>query len=171
MRKLFKVALVAMCIVFACNFAVKAQAKIGYINFQGLLTQMPEAKTVKSQLDIYSKQFTDQLSVMQNEYQTKGQAFQSQSTTMTDAVRSAKQTELQDLQRRIQDYNTSAQQKFDAKSNELVKPLTDKARAAITEVAKEKGYNYVLDSGTTTLIVSPDGDDMMVAVKAKMGIK
>jgi outer membrane protein len=170
MKKLFKVALVALSMLFVGNFA-KAQTKIGYINFQVLIGQMPEAKTIKSQLDIYSKQFTDQLSVMNNEYQTKGKEFQAQSATMTDAVRAAKQTELQDLQSRMQAYNNTAQQKFDEKTNELSKPLIDKARAAITAVAKEKGFTYVLDSGQTTLIVSPEGDDMMEPVKAKLGLK
>ncbi len=170
MKKLFKVALVAVCMLSIGNFA-KAQTKIGYINFQALLAQMPEAKTVKSQIDIYQKQFIDQLTVMNNELQAKGQDFQKNSTTMTDAVRSAKQSELQDIQKRMQDYQNDASQKVDAKSNELSKPLIDKARAAVTEVAKEKGYTYVLDSSQTTLIVSPDSDDMMTAVKLKLGLK
>ena len=75
MKNLFKVALVAVSMLFVGNFA-NAQAKIGYINFQALLGQLPEAKTVKSQLDIYSKQFTDQLAAMQNELQAKGQEYQ-----------------------------------------------------------------------------------------------
>ena len=137
MKNLFKVALVAVSMLFVGNFA-NAQAKIGYINFQALLGQLPEAKTVKSQLDIYSKQFTDQLSAMQNELQAKGQEYQKNSATYTDAVRLTKQTELQDLQKRLQDYNTTAQQKFEEKSNELIKPLSDREKAAVTAVAKEK---------------------------------
>jgi outer membrane protein len=170
MKKLFKVALVGLSMVMAGNFA-KAQTKMGYINMQLLVQSMPEAKTVKSQLDIYSKEFTDELAAMQNELQSKGKEYQAQSATMTDAVRSAKQTELQDLQNRLQAYNTTAQQKFEQRSNELIKPLTDKARAAIADVAKEKGYTYILDTTQTQLLVSPDGDDLMAAVKVKMGIK
>jgi len=170
MKKLFKVALVALSMLFVGNFA-QAQSKIGYINFQMLVSQMPEAKTIKSQIDIYQKQFIDQLTVMNNELQTKGQEFQKTSTTMTDAVRSAKQTELQDIQKRMQDYQNTAQQQVDAKTNELSKPLIDRARAAVTAVAKERGYNYVLDSSQTTLIVSPEGDDMLEPVKAKLGLK
>ncbi len=170
MKKLFKVALVALSMLMASNFA-KAQSKVGYINFQALLTQMPEYKTIKSQLDIYSKQFTDELTAMQNELQSKGKEYQAQSATMTDAVRTAKQTELQDLQNRLQAYNTTAQQKFDEKTNELSKPMVDKARGAISDVAKEKGYNYVLDSGSTQLLVSPDGDDLLPALKVKLGLK
>jgi len=170
MKKLFKVALVAVCMLFVGNFA-KAQAKIGYINFSALVQQMPEAKTIKSQMDIYQKQFIDQLTIMNNDLQKEGQVYQAQNATMTDAVRTAKQTELQDLQKRIQDYQNNAQQQVDAKTNELSKPLIDKARAAISEVAKEKGYTYVLDSSQIQLLVSPDGDDMMVPVKTKLGLK
>jgi outer membrane protein len=170
MKKLFKVALVAGCMLFAGNFA-KAQSKIGYINFQQLLSLMPEAKTIKSQMDIYQKQFIDQLTAMNTEYQTKVQDYQKNNTTMTDAIRSAKQAELQDFQKRMQDYQNDAQQKVDAKTNELSKPLIDKARAALTDVAKEKGYTIVLDSSQTQLLVSPPSDDMLEAVKAKLGLK
>jgi outer membrane protein len=170
MKKLFKVALIAGCMLFVGNFA-KAQSKIGYINFQALMTAMPEAKTIKSQLDIYSKQFTDELTIMNNTFQTEAKNYQAQNATMTDAARTAKQAELGDMQKRIQDYNNTAQQKFEEKSNELIKPLSDKCRAAISEVAKEKGYGYVLDSSQTQLLVSPDGDDLMAAVKVKLGLK
>ena len=170
MKNLFKVALIALSIVFAGNFA-NAQSKIGYINFGALINQMPEYKTVKQQLDSYQKTFIDQLSVMNTELQTKGQEYQRTQATMTDAVRSAKQTELQDIQKRMQDYQTSAQQQVDAKTNELSKPMIDKARAAIAAVAKEKGYNYVLDSSQIQMLVSPDGDDLIEPVKAKLGLK
>src|SRR5271165_7144159 len=115
MKKLFKVALVALSILFVGNFA-KAQTKIGYINFDALAAQMPEAKTIKLQLDNYQKTFVDQLTVMNNELQTKGKEFQTQSATMTDAVRTAKQTELQDIQKRMQDYENNAQQQVTAKT-------------------------------------------------------
>jgi len=170
MKKLLKVALVALSMLFVGNFA-KAQAKIGYVNFNTLVGQMPEVKTISTQIDIYKKQFTDQLTLMNNELQTKGKEFQSQSATMTDATRTAKQTELQDLSKRMQDYDTNAQQQVQAKANELEKPIVDKARAAVAEAAKEKGYTYVLDSSQVQLIVSPEGDDLMAASKAKLGLK
>src|SRR4051812_45098987 len=130
MRNVFKITLVAVCLLFVGQFA-RAQAKIGYIDFQSLIGQLPEAKTIKPQIDAYQKQFVDQLTTMNNELQTKGKELQSQGKTLTDAVRTTKQTELQDLQKRMQDYQTNAQQQVEAKSNELIKPLSDKARAAI----------------------------------------
>jgi outer membrane protein len=90
---------------------------------------------------------------------------------MTDAVRTAKESELADLQKRFQDYQNTAQQQVEAKRNELGKPIIEKVRAAAAQVAKEKGYTYVINSSQTDLIVSPPGDDLMAGVKAKLGLK
>jgi len=170
MKKLLTVALVAVCIVFAGN-AAKAQTKIGYLNFDQLVQLMPEVKTIQTQLETYNKQFQDQYTAMTTEYQSKGQAYEAQRATMTDAVRTAKEAELQDLQKRIQAFQTDAQQKVQAKTSELSKPLFDKLRAAAAQVAKEKGYAYVINTAQTDLIVSPPGDDLMADVKAKLGVK
>jgi outer membrane protein len=170
MKKLFRVALMAGCMLLAGSFA-KAQTKIGYVVFEDLVAQMPAAKTVNTSLQTYSKQFQDQLQAMYGELQTKGADFEKNRGSMTDAARTAKENEIQDLQKRFQDYNTSSQQQVETKKNELVKPLVDQVRTAVAAVAKEKGYTYVIDAGTTNLIVSPPTDDLTAAVKLKLGIK
>lgn len=170
MKKLFKVALVAAGMLFAGNFA-QAQSKVGHINFEQLVSLMPEAKTLSAQLDTYKKTFMDELQAMNTELQNKSKAYQEQRASMSEAVRTSKETELQDLGKRFQDYQTTAQQKVEAKGNELTTPLVTKARTAIAAVAKEKGYGYVLNSSQTDLIVSPDADDLLAAVKLKLGLK
>jgi outer membrane protein len=171
MKRLFKVAAVAVCILFVGNFA-KAQTKIGYINFAQVVQAMPEFKTVQTQLETYQKQFVDELTTMNNTFQGEASTFQKTSAAMTDAARTAKQAELQDMQKRIQDYQDNARQQVEAKSNELYKPLSDKAKAAVSDVAKEKGYSYVFDTSQgAPLLVSPEGDDLMAATKLKMGLK
>lgn len=170
MKKLFKVALVAGVMMLAGNFA-KAQSKIAYINFNQLIDLMPEAKTVNTQIQTYSKTFIDQIQTMNNELQTKGQAYEKNRASMTDAARTAAEGELQDISKRLQDYQNTAQQQVEAKKNELGKPIIDKATNAVKLVAKEKGYGYVFDSSTTSLIVSPPGDDLLPAVKLKLGLK
>jgi len=170
MKKLFKVALVAACMVMVGSFA-KAQTKIGYINFNQLIDQMPESKPIQKQAQDYQKTFIDVLQGMQTEFQTKAQAYEAKRATMTDALRTQTETELQDLQKRIQDYQQSASQKVQEKYNELSKPLIEKARGAVNTVAKEKGYTYVIDTAQVDLIVSPPTDNLMDAVKAKLGLK
>jgi outer membrane protein len=171
MKKLFKVAIVAVSLLLVGNFA-KAQTKIGYINFNELIRSMPEFKTVQTAVEAYQKTFVDQLSTMNTAFQTEAAKYQKEQATMTDAAKSAEQLQLQDMQKRMQDFQTDAQQKIDAKSNELSKPMIDKAKAAVTDVAKEKGYAYVLDSSQgAALLVSPEADDLLTATKLKLGVK
>jgi outer membrane protein len=170
MKKLFKVALVVVCIVSMGSFA-KAQTKIGYINQNDLIGLMPDLKTVNVTMEAYNKQFTDKLSALQTEFNNKVAAYNNKKATMTDADRTVSEGELQDMQKRASDLQASAQKQVEAKANELMKPLYDRAHIAIEAVAKEKGYAYVLDSSATPLLVSPPADDMMAAVKLKLGLK
>lgn len=170
MKKLFKVALVALCVVFMGNVAM-AQVKIGYINQNDLIGAMPELKTVNTQMEAYNKTFTDRIALLQTEFTNKLTAYNTKKATMTDADRTAAEAELQDLQKRGTDYQATAQKSVEAKGAEYMKPLLEKAKLAIETVAKEKGYSYVLDSSTTALLVAPPADDMMAAVKLKMGLK
>ncbi len=170
MKKLFKVALIAGCLFFAGNIA-EAQSKIGHINSNQVVELMPETKVVQKQIQDYSKTYSDQLTALQTELTTNAQAYDAKRATMTDAARAAKEAELQDQNKRLQDFNTTARQKVDEKTKSLSDPLFTKLRAAIRAVAKEKGYNYVLDTSQTELLVSPDADNLMAAVKAKLGLK
>jgi outer membrane protein len=170
MKKLLKVVLIAGCIVFAGTIA-QAQTKTGYINFNAVIDQMPDTKVISAQLQTYQQTFITQLQSMQTEYQTKGADYEAKRATMTDAVRTQKEAELTDLQKRIQDYQTTAQGKVEAEKDRLGKPLLDKVKLAITTVAKEKGYGYVIDSSQGIFIVSPEADDLMPAVKIKLGLK
>ncbi|WP_299284237.1 OmpH family outer membrane protein [uncultured Mucilaginibacter sp.] len=170
MKKLFKVALVAGCLFFAGNVA-QAQSKIGHIAFNQLIDQMPDTKNVQKQIQDYQKTFVDQLTALNNELQANAQGYDAKKATMTDAARTAKEAELQDQNKRLQDFQAKAQQQVSDKTQQLSKPLLDKARAAVQAVAKEKGYAYVLDTTNQDLIVSPEADNMMAAVKARLGLK
>jgi len=173
MKKLFKVALVAGCVMLTAGFA-KAQTKIGYISLNNLVGQTPQLPAIQAQINTYQKQYVDILQGMNQEYQTKVADYEAKRTTMNDALRTKTESELTDLQKRINDEQTTAQNAVNQKSGELLKPLLDQCKAAISQVAKEKGYTYVIDSSVAQsdqlFLVAPESDDLMSAVKAKLGI-
>ena len=170
MKKVFKVALVAVCMMLAGNFA-KAQVKIGYVAQDEVITALPELKTVQTQMTAYQKTWSDQLQTMNETAQKSYKEYQDQEKTMTDAAKSAKVSEIQDLQKRLQEQQQLAEKSIQGKSDEYMKPLFDKVRTAITAVAKEKGYGYVINTSATELLVAPDADNLLAAVKLKLGLK
>ena len=101
----------------------------------------------------------------------KYQILQTEGATLLGSVLAAKQKELQDLQARIQAFEEQAQTDLQTKQEELLKPIVDRAKAAIAEVAKENGYSYVFDSGLGVLLYSEESDNIIELVKKKLGIK
>jgi outer membrane protein len=162
-------------LLVACSFAlltnVNAQSlKLGHINSQELLAMMPEVKKADADLKAYAKSFEDQLETMTKEYQKKMSDYQAQEKTMTDAVKEVKQKEITDLGARIESTQKSAEEKVMAKKQDLFKPILDKAEKAIKAVAKEKGFDYVFDLSTGSVLVARDTDNLLPLVKAKLGI-
>src|SRR5579872_5984413 len=103
MKKLFRIGLLLLGVMFTANTA-GAQGKIGYINLGQLVQQMPETKALQDQINAYSKQFLDQLTTMNNDFQAKLKDYEAHKSTMTDASRTATEGELGDMQKRMQDY-------------------------------------------------------------------
>ncbi len=169
MKKYVMIAFVALTGLFSAT--AMAQSKVGYINAQAVIEAMPEAKTAQTSLQTYAESLDTDGKSLIDEYTAKTKDFNDKAATMTDNIKEIKAREIQDIQKRIEDYKQAAEGKIDAKRAEVLKPIYDKARKAIEDVAKEKGYSYIIDSSSGILLVSPTGDDLMPAVKVKLGIK
>ena len=91
-------------------FISKAQTpKFGHINSADLIQLMPETKQSDSTLRKFGESLDSQLKTMTAEYQSKLQRYQSGRDSMTDAIRTVKEKELEDLVMRIQDIQQTAQ--------------------------------------------------------------
>ena len=144
--------------------------KIGHVNSNTLLELMPEKGKATAEIEKFAKQLEDQLKVMSAEYETKMREFQSQQGLMTEPVRQMKVQEITDLENRIQQFQQTAQESLQNKQNEILKPLIDKAKKAIQDVAKEKGYSYILDTGLGAVLYFNESDDILPFVKKKLGL-
>lgn len=171
MTKHYKLIIVGALMTFGLgNLNVSAQSKIGHINSNNLLELMPERTKAAAEVEAFAKQLESQLKNMSAEYETKLRDYQSQQALMTEPVRQTKVQEITDLESRIQQFQLTAQESLQKKESEILKPLIDKARNAINTVAKEKGYDYILDTGLGVVLYFDTGDDILPLVKQKLGL-
>jgi len=167
-----KVFLILLITGFVATGYSQQKIKLGHLNSNDLLEAMPEKSQAQKTLQDYSKQLEDQLVTMQDELEKKYNEYLEKKDTYTDLIKKNKEEELTSLQQRIQTFQTNAQQDIQKKEQELLKPIIDKAKKAIEDVAKENGYTYIFDSGTGSLLYYPkDADDILPLVKKKLGIK
>ena len=166
MKNLVKsIAIVALTVG---SMTVANAQKIAHISLDSLITLMPESKTAQEVAQKYLKDLETQVATMETELQTKYNDYMQNSATMSDLVRQTKEKELQDLNKRIEDFKAQAQQDYQRKYGELSRPIYDKAKKGIEAVAKENSYKYVLDTSTGNVLYTEPADDILSLVKKKL---
>jgi len=147
------------------------ELKFGHINTQELLSSLPASDSVKLQMEKFTKELEDQLDQMQVELNNKYQDYMSNRETYSKLVRETKETELQEMQQRIQNFQAKAEQDLQDKRVELFKPLYDKMNKAIEKVGKDNGFIYLFDvSPGVVLFHSEQSIDVMPLVKKELGV-
>ena len=166
-----KVIIAIVMVVGMIGTSFAQSPKMGHINSQELMGTMPESQTIRTELESYAKQLETQMMAMQTEYQSKVNDYQMNESTWSDLIKDSKGKEIGDLERRIQEFQQSAQQDLTAKEQALIEPIIKKAQTAIDVVAKANGYTYVFDTSTGSVLVYPDGDNLLPLVKKHLGIQ
>lgn len=150
--------------------------KIGYTNVDYIIDKLPEAKKMQNELEVTKAQLDKSLGDMIKEAQEKYEAYQKNGASMTDVIRADKEKELQGLQARIQEYQTSAQTSLQKKQQQLLEPILTKVNEAIQAVGKENGYLYILnmDAGmnSTPIILYVGSEEYAVSnlILRKLGV-
>jgi outer membrane protein len=151
------------------SFYAQAQSKVAHINTQELVESMPEMMNAKSELEKLAKTYETDIQAMATELQNKIKQYDAESSTKTDEENGKRLQEVQSMEQSIRQYQGQAQQDLQKKEIELLKPITEKAKAAILKVGKDQGFNYVLDSSQGQGVIMANGKDLLVDVKAELG--
>ena len=169
MKKVLKLTLAVALTMGATSLFAQ---KFGRINTQEIIALMPETKAMQENLDTFGKELQDNIETMNVEFNNKLQEFQKNSSTYNDAVREMKAKELEDLQRRSQEFQQMAQRDYAKKQEELLQPIIEKAKAAIDKIAAAGGYLFVFDTSAGSLAYFDEAalTDLAPEVRKELGI-
>ncbi|MER3497518.1 MAG: hypothetical protein C4308_02190 [Chitinophagaceae bacterium] len=170
MKKILSVFVIAAGLI-AISAQANAQTKIGYMSVDQMVSIMPEAAKIDSLLQKYqSDSLNSTFKTIIDEYNYKDSMLNKTDTSKTPkSILNQYRTDLNILAYQVQNWQTITQQAIQNKEEELLAPLYTKVITALRTVAKEKGYTYVLSKDA--FLVAPDGDDLLPAVAAKLGVK
>ncbi len=157
--------------ILSMAFVLHAQ-KFGHVTSELLLQAMPEYDSAQVKLQELQKYYELEIERIQVEINKKIEEFNQGEASMSDLIKEAKASEIQELQMRLQNYSQTAQQDLQQQGMLVIQPVMDKARLAIDEVAKENGLVYVFDlSQGNPIYTSEESLDMLPLVKAKLGVQ
>ncbi len=164
-----KLKILIVIILFAVCFSGYTQTKIAHINTTELVASMPEMNDAKNELEKLAKTYETDIQTMASELQSKVKQYDSEAATQTDEENAKRLQEVQGMEQSIRQYQAQAQQELQKKEFDLLKPITEKAQAAINKVATDLGFDYVLDSTQGQGVIVANGSDLMNQVKKELG--
>jgi outer membrane protein len=171
MKNSLKVIIVALLIAIPSTTFAQKVYKFGHLNSEEILKAMPDMDSVQIKMQKYVKDLQDGLEIMQVEYNKKLEEYVKAKETMIDLVKQSKEKELTTMQENIQQYRETAQQNMQQRQTDLMQPIREKVKKAITDIGKENGFTYIFDMVTGSVAYfSADSQDVTDLVKQKLGI-
>ncbi|MDA0773863.1 MAG: OmpH family outer membrane protein [Bacteroidetes bacterium] len=161
---------VVAIILFVIPFGhAQAQTKVAHIEVQKLISEMPEVIAAQKELEKLEKTYQADLETTFKEFQTKAQSYAADAENQTEIINQKRQAELESMQQGLQQFRENAAQDIQKKQMDLMRPLYEKARQAIENVAAAQGFEYVLDSSNGGSVIIAKGKDLMADVKKELG--
>lgn len=153
---------------------VSAQQRIGYVDTEYILDQMPEYTSVQQKLDQLEERWREEIESQKEEVDTLRDEFQAREVLYTDEERKRKRQEIQEAQKEIeklrQQYFGPEGQLY-TRQKELMRPIQERVLTAVEDVATEAGYDYVLDKkGETLFMFARDEHSLSDQVLQELGI-
>ena len=161
--------ILVVVVVFVTSFVAQAQS-VAHINSEELVSAMPDTKAMQDQMKVLGQNYDTEYKAQAQALQAKLQKYQTEAATKTNEENEKRQQEVAEIKQKLDLYLRSAQEELQKKEMDLLKPIIEKAQKAIQDVAREKGIKYVLDSAPGKGLIVFEGEDLLPAVKAKLGI-
>ncbi len=158
---------VAVLVLFS-TAAMAQNLKIGIVDIQTIVGEMPAAKKAEADLNELKQKYQDTLMTMQKELETRYESFTKQQAMMPE---DQKQKEMQELQTMDTQAKQYYQMHFDPmggtiikKRESLLEPIRKSVREAIERVAKAEKISLVLDSNQPAVLYNEDKMDITFRV-------
>lgn len=151
-------------------FASAQTLKIGLVNTNEIIGNMPETTEVQNKLSEAEKKYQAELELISKEFQKQYEEIQNMKDDELPAIRERKMAQLQETQQKGEAFQQQVMQDLQRQQQELMAPVIQKVRSAIEAVAKEGGFSLVEEKDYALYYGAPV-EDITAKVKAKLGIK
>lgn len=164
MTKLLKIAFLFLCVT---GFA---QSKVGTIDVDYIISQMPELSSVQKQIEDYGNGLDSNLLKKLAEYQTAIDKYKTDEFSLTINQKKGRQDSIIAMENDIQKFQQNGNQLIVLKQEEYLKPLYEKIGIALEKIAKAEGYTQVLMRNNDVVYID-NRFDLTLAVLKELGIE
>lgn len=161
-------------ILFLLASPAQAQQKIGYVNSDYVLEQMPEYATIQQQLDRIAQTWQDALDQTKEDLDGQFREYQARELLYTNEERQRRRQEIlqaEEALERLRVKYFGPEGDIFLQQEQLMRPVQEKILQAINEVADSEGYDYIFDSsGEFLFMFKREQYDVSIEVLQELGI-
>jgi outer membrane protein len=133
-----------------------AQQRIGYIDSESILQEVPEYANVQQKLDQLEKKWRAEIQTQKEEVETLREEFRAWELLYTEEERRRKREEIDKAQKAVEQLRQryfGPDGQLYARQRELMRPIQERILSAAEEVATQQGYDYIFDKGDRVLFM------------------
>lgn len=144
-------------IVFAlfliADVAEAQDQKIGFIDSNVIMQQMPEYSGIEQQLSLLSENWQQEIDEMEEEIAEFEREFEAREILFTDEIRQERLNEIEQRKNELDQYieeKFGPQGEYYTRQKELLEPIQRSVFDALTRVAERDSYDFVFDRAEDT---------------------
>ena len=150
--------------------SLQAQTKVGTIDADFILQQMPEIVQVEEGMKTYNTELQGELQNTVKKYEELVAAYQTNVETFNEEEKQSKEDEIINLENEIKNFRQKASVLMQMRNNELTQPLYLKIDEAMKAVIAEQGYTQILNTSANGLAYADEKYDITEGVMKKLGV-
>ena len=151
------------------NIQLNAQSKVGTVDVEYIISNMPELEQVRTDVTSYNDGLESQSKLKINTFQTLVDSYQQNESTYNEAIKKEKQSEIIALENDIKQFQQNSNKLIQLKQDELIQPLYQIIGDALNAVSKEEKFTQVFTINNNIVYLDPKMD-LTIKVMKKMGL-
>ncbi len=162
--------IILVLVILITGTSLQAQTKVGTIDADFILQQMPEMVQVEEGMKTYNTELQENLQSTVKQYEELIAAYQTNADTFNEEEKQSKEDEIITLENEIKNFRQKASVLMQMRNNELTQPLYLKIDEAMKAIITEQAYTQILNTSANGLAYADEKYDITDAVIKKLGI-
>jgi outer membrane protein len=123
--------------------------KFGFVSTERILRDSKPAKAAQAKIEAEFKKRNDDLQKLSDNLRAQAQKLDKDAPVLSEADRSKRQRQLQDMDSELQRKRREFQEDFNRRRNEEFSGIVSKANDAIKRIAEQENYDLIIQDAVT----------------------
>ncbi len=148
-------------VLFSMSAFAQNTLKIGHVDIAQILAVLPARDSAAAKLDKETKEIQSTYDEMTIVYNKLLDDYEKGQSTFSAVIKKNKESELLDKEKRLKEFEQNASETLQKRNSELIQPIINEIIKAVSKVATENGFTYILDvSKGSVVFTSKDSQDI-----------